>query len=73
MTLTENCTVKYNEEMFQFYVLLAAAAFVVQSWSRFVTDVTTAHSLWPKFAVFLWKIWHPLFVCSLSKEILDEI
>lgn len=43
MTLTENCTKKYNEEMFHFYVLLAAAAaLLTQNWSRFVTDVTTA-------------------------------
>jgi len=43
MTLTGDCTVKYNEETFQFYVLLAAAAaFLIQNWSRFVTDVTTA-------------------------------
>lgn len=42
MTLTENCTGKYTEEMFHFYVLLAGAALVTQNWSRFVTDVTTA-------------------------------
>lgn len=42
MTLTENCAGKYNEEMFHFYVLLTAAAFLIQNWSRFVTDVTTA-------------------------------
>lgn len=32
--------------MFHFYVLLAAAAaFLAQNWTRFVTDVTTAYKV----------------------------